>query len=65
MSDYHPAIVDNLNKNCLKNDEKDLVDQGRNIVFDWRQHTITANNFKQNHSKDNKKSKKNKETEKQ
>lgn len=33
MTDYHPSVIDNIHKNCLKNDEPDI----QSIVFDWRE----------------------------
>ena len=32
MTDYHPSVIDNINKNCVKNNANDI----HNFVFDWR-----------------------------
>ncbi len=32
MTDYHPSVVENVVRNCHKNNERDI----EAIVFDWR-----------------------------
>ena len=32
MSDYHKGIIENMKKNCSKNECKDI----KTLVFDWR-----------------------------
>ena len=32
MSDYHKGIIENINKNCAKNECKNI----KSLVFDWR-----------------------------
>ena len=48
MTDYHPAILDNIAKNCTKNSEE--IDT---VLFDWRTHVI-ENKIKEQDGKDGK-----------